>query len=317
MDDELPFEYDGDGPTYDPDDEDYAAMPDMLTCDGDDGCMVMFEATSDFDHCTTEGTCWTHCANIEAHTFAQGQDVGLIKETFMPLDPPEAETPFATPFVETVSSKWMLLPKKDEGAEQGESMLTAPASVIDSLTKTGTGESVQQATASVTELLVNGSQQDVHEEVKEILAKASAPGYMPTQAERIALFVAGLEAIAYVEHGTNVAYTEGRTLAKHKADFGNQCGVCENLDNYMTQALEMLRPLAEQQVAEAQQVAQQQVYIAKGVCVDCGEPPVGGRIYSLEEGQGFMCANCAGPFLLMDDGKPGNAWPEDAQAVAS
>lgn len=252
-------------------------------CDAD-GCIVIYELASTSDHCIEEGLCWAHCTNQAAHTLGDDEQVeGMLGELIAVAE---------SKGVDVMAKQWKVKPLLFADAVQ---VINEPAPA----------DTIGQAYQWVQQALEAGPQQ-VHEVAKALLDKTMGEDYEPTQAERVALFVAGLEAIARSEHGTVVAYTEGRTLDKHMADFSdNECGVCENLKNYMTNALDLLRPMAEQEADEAKQAEQTLQYVKAGVCGECGEPPYENRRYSLEEGQGFLCAYCAGPYLLMDDGKPG------------
>lgn len=331
MDDQAPEPYDDPLPVSEWEeygdeepDEDYAAMPEMGTCDAD-GCMIMYEVTSTFDHCAEEGRCWGHCTDAPGHAFMYGLAYDEIKEAFLPevVDPggeavaklmadlpaliafqpikykfeqPKIEDldPVAPPqYVQNLAAKFAALDGPPDAPE-------LPGGDFD----------INKTLAFVNEAIEAGPN-NVFMAAKGVLEQVMVEGYVPTSAERAALFVAGLEAIAYAEHGQVVAITEGRTLAKHRADFADhECGVCENLDSYANNALELLKPIAAEQVMVMAEQQTEQQRAALGQCVDCGEKPANGRIYSLEAGKGFMCSRCAGPYLMMDDGNPGDPWPE-------
>lgn len=243
--------------------------------------MVMFQTASNLDHCAEEGTCLAHCTNLVGHMQAQN---GLSSFLF------DAKPPILMGTVEKITSA-LEQPDTDEGSEEAD----PPPDTT-------------KALAYVQEAIMAGQPQKVHAGLNAILEAAT--NSEPTPAEKVALFVAGLEALARSEHGTLVALTEGRTLEKHKTDFGNDCGVCENLDRYFDAAFALLQPLAVDQKQQTQKAIEQKQRALQGVCVDCGEAPSNGRTYTLDKGQGYMCSACAGPFLLMDDGQPGDEWAE-------
>lgn len=309
--------------------EDYAAMPEMGTCDGP-GCMIMYEVANGLDHCVEEGTCWLHCTSVEAHTQAQGITVPVLGDGVKTplvewsLGPPDASLGIpkvnVNKFLPSIEEVQELLNKTLTTAENStiepfvDESVALIADELDAPPMPDTFD-LKKTLAYVNEAIAVGPN-EVFQAARGILDQVAANEYVPTSAERVALFVAGLEAIAYAEHGQVVAITEGRTLAKHRADFSdNECGVCENLDAYTKNALDLLKPIAVEQVNEIQEQKIEQLRILKGVCVDCGEKPKNNRTYSLEDGKGYMCSRCAGPYLMMDDGKPGDPFDEEeAQA---
>lgn len=285
MNDELlPFDDD----SYDDEDEDYAAMPAWGTCDGS-GCLIMYDVASTLDHCAEEGTCWPHCTDAITHSLMQGTSYSEIA-MFMGGGVPT--------------------PQQAELAQEYKPILMGdPKALVTTMTTKASKLDVSAAVGLLNEALNSGQPSAVFEAQASLLSQMESGAYNPTQSERVALYVAGLEAAARSEHGTVVAMSEGRSLQSHQADYGNDCGVCEMLSKYMSSALDILRPLADEEVAVMKQVQQKNTYALMGLCVDCGKPPLDGRTYTLDD-EGFMCANCAGPFLLMDDGKPGNEWTQ-------
>lgn len=125
-----------------------------------------------------------------------------------------------------------------------------------------------------------------------------------TNLEMIGLALALMHSQLMQEHGANVQWSDGLTLGSHRKA-KPACPTCIVLGEY-DQAMNRLRGLAEVERLKATKAEVEAVRADLGLCVECGKPPVGGRKYSLDEG--FMCADCAGPHLLMDDGQPGNAW---------
>lgn len=256
---------------------------DYGTCDAP-GCMVMYAPSSGTDHCGEEGMCWSHCSDVKGHApkFIIEDAIKELVEVAESKGVPTFESKFASPYVPN-----------------------NPILIGDALISK-VGPQPTELIKYVSNAINNNAPQDVYEYSQGLLDQALGAA---TSADRIALFVSGIEAIARGEHAQVVAFSEGRSLAKHMADFqGNECGVCENLKMYSQNALELLKPMAVKQAEQEQEAKQEIMYAALGVCVDCGKPSE--RRYSLEEGKGYMCARCAGPYLLMDDGAPGDPWPE-------
>lgn len=254
---------------------------DYGTCDAP-GCMVMYAPSNGTDHCGEEGMCWAHCSDVKGHA-PKFIIEDAIKELTDVAESVGVEVPeFASPYM---PNNPMLI---------GDALISK------------VGPPPSELIKYVSNAINNNAPQDVYEYSQGLLDQALGAA---TPADRIALFVSGIEAIARGEHAQVVAFSEGRSLAKHMADYGgNECGVCENLRKYSENALDLLKPIAVQQMQEQEEAKQELEYVSLGVCVDCGKPSV--RRYSLEEGKGYMCARCAGPYLLMDDGAPGDPWPE-------
>ncbi len=130
-----------------------------------------------------------------------------------------------------------------------------------------------------------------------------------TPTEKVALYLTRVESIAREEHTTVIAMTTGGTMEAHK--FG-PCETCKSLTESFDKAILLLIPLARAEKDAQTEAALTLKRTQENVCIECGLFPVDNRKYSLDDGLGFMCAPCAGPNLLMDDGKPGSDWPVEA-----
>lgn len=251
-------------------------------------CGVEYNLADALDHCAEEGSCWQHCADPIGHVLAAVKGMGYADGAAVPAG---------------IAEQIMAVTKVAfDGGKPG-----TPANPVPVPAAVGYTAEYPEGTTLAQHLKANDDEVALVDHVMHTMG-ANETGRETTPSELVALYMTKVWIEAESQHAEVVAYSEGVTLINHRKAHP-ECVACANIA-YYDKALNILKVEAQQEVEQAEIRIRQARFMEMGVCVECGEAPVEGRRYTLDEGKGFMCANCCGPYLLMDDGQPGNPWKE-------